>query len=234
VKQAIVITGASRGIGAAIAGALTHQGFDVFGLSRSRPQAEAQAGAAPHGGSFTWLQADVADLASVESAADRVPGSTALRALVLNAGLGEWAGALEASKASWDEMLGVNLDGAFHAARTFLGGRLALAPDCQVIAIGSDASLVPFANRAAYCASKAALSMFIDCLREEVRPRGIRVTEIRASRVNTGFRNKPIGSRPGSLEPEHVAGLVQTLLQLPPIVELRTMEVSSIQSTFGR
>ena len=75
--------------------------------------------------------------------------------------------------------------------------------------------------------------MFIDCVREELRAQKYRVTELVPSRVDTNFRNKTL-DREKMFEARDIASVIEWLLGVDNEIEIRKLELSSINSTFGR
>jgi NAD(P)-dependent dehydrogenase (short-subunit alcohol dehydrogenase family) len=196
-----LVTGASRGIGRAVAVALARAGFRVAGLSRpagggaadpsalGAVQLEIQA----QGGVFLPIPADVADLESHTAVVDRVISSFGrLDVLVANAGLSPAPrrDVLEMTSASFDRLMAVNLRGhvflAQHVARAMLArttagdaGHRALI---FITSISADTSSV---ERAEYCISKAGLSMAARVLAHRLAPEGVAVYEVRPGIVRT-------------------------------------------------
>ncbi|TDR80072.1 SDR family oxidoreductase [Paludibacterium purpuratum] len=223
-----IISGSSRGIGAGLAHMLLANGFKCFGLSRT-PNEDLIS----HD-NYTQVMCDVQIPAQIESAVKQIASSVStFDCLVLNAGIGEWFGATSTPLADWQAMVNTNMS-ANAILVTEVFKNLSPSENARLFAISSDAADNAYPNRAAYCASKAGFSMYVKCLREELRSAFIGVTELRLSRVNTTFRNKNLGSRPGSLEVADVSMVVEKLLSLPSYIEVRTLEISSIHSTYGQ
>lgn len=175
-SKVVIITGASSGIGAALAARLAKEGHRVYGLSRR--------GTAPEG--VFPLTADVTDPAALTAAIATVLRSEGRVDLaVLAAGMGI-AGAVEhlAPRAVADQV-SVNLLGADNCLR-------ALTPALResrgrVLAIGSVAGVFPIPFQAHYSASKAALLSLCRAYGEEVRPFGISVGVALLGDAATGF-----------------------------------------------
>jgi NADP-dependent 3-hydroxy acid dehydrogenase YdfG len=155
---------------------------------------------------------------------------------VINAGLGTWAPFTELDPANWDRTLRTNLDGAYHTLRTVLP-LLVATPGSLIVGLSSDSALHPFAGRAAYSASKAALQAMLEVVRREVRESGVRVSVVVPSRVDTFFeggrRGAAPGTRTGALTSDQVAEVVAGLFALPPVVEVREIQLAAMTSTFG-
>jgi 3-oxoacyl-[acyl-carrier protein] reductase len=223
-----VVTGGSRGIGLAIARALLGQGANVAITATKQETLEVAADALGGGGARERLlpiRADVRAYAEVEramSAAAQRFGS--IEILVNNAGVGGFAPVADMTVEDWDAVIDTNVTGVFHCCRTALpylkrqGG--------WIINVSSLSSKNPFPNGAAYCASKAALNAFSECLMQEVRYDDIRVAYVLPGSVNTGFGSLANTKADWALSPDDVAAVVLDLLShparsLPSRVEIR-------------
>jgi NAD(P)-dependent dehydrogenase (short-subunit alcohol dehydrogenase family) len=190
-REAVVITGASSGIGADAALLLAREGFVVFAGVRN--DADAARAATLHD-RVRPIKLDVADQASIEAAVRTVAESGhALRGAVSNAGIAV-AGPLEYLPV--DEIrrqFEVNVFGALAFAQAFLP-QLRRSRG-RVVFVGSISGRlgVPFISP--YSASKAALRSFADALRVEVAPVGIEVSLIEPSAVKTPIWQKGRDSR---------------------------------------
>jgi NAD(P)-dependent dehydrogenase (short-subunit alcohol dehydrogenase family) len=172
-----VVTGASRGIGSAVASALAHSGAAVMLLGRDRAALAASASALIAGGcTVGYERADVTELSTLEAAFD-----TAMRTLgpidilINNAGIEEVCPSLDVSEALWDRIVGTNLKGAFFAAQA--AARRMPCGGC-IINICSLTSEVGIAGAAPYGASKSGLVGVTRALAAEWAERGIRVNGI--------------------------------------------------------
>jgi len=147
-----VVTGAGRGIGAAIAAALHAAGAKVALLGRDPARLAAQA--AKLGPETVAVPVDVADEESVAHAfatvRSRFPG---IDILVNNAGLAESAPFAKTDRALWDRMLGVNLTGTYLCSRQ-AAPAMAKQPYGRIVNVASTAGLVGYAYVTAYCAAK--------------------------------------------------------------------------------
>lgn len=219
-----LVTGGSRGIGRAVAGELLRSGCRVAMVGRNRDTVERAAGELAPEGQALPLAADLRDPEQCRRAvAQAVAWGGRLDVLVNNAGVGIFKPVAEMSLEEFREQLEVNLFGAFYCTR-FALPHLVQAQG-WVINIASLAARNPMAGGAAYCASKAALVMFSECLMREVRQQGVRVAAVLPGSVDTEFA----GNTPGQawkLTPEDVARAVADLLAFPPralpsLLELR-------------
>lgn len=219
-RQALV-TGATSGIGRAIALALQGAGYHVTAVGR---QEAALQDLRDRG--MTALALDLTDRAAVKTALT----GRAVDVLVNNAGMMPPMGSFAAAQdADIDRVLAVNLAAVLTVTRAVLpqmrGG--------HVFFTGSTAGHAAFANLATYCATKAAVSAFAGALRLELAPQGTRVTEIVAGRVQTGLYNAllPEPTRAAmyaegsAVQPADVAAMVLAVLALPQSVDVARFDI---------
>ena len=219
-----LVTGGSRGIGFAIAQALAKEqalvsitGTNQSGINDAREQL---------GPAAIGTCADVRDYAAVDAAVMRtVEQFGGLDILVNNAGVGLFRSVADMSLAEWNDIIGTNLTGVFHCSRAALP-HLRRRGAGWIINISSLAGDNPFAEGAAYCASKAGLNAFSEALMQEVRHDGIRVAYVMPGSVRTQFSGRSPGNDEWKLAPGDVAQVVTDLLRhparsLPSRVEIR-------------
>jgi gluconate 5-dehydrogenase len=172
-----VVTGASRGIGAALASALAHAGAAVVLLGRdAQALAVTQAALAAQGCTVTHAALDVSDKASIDAAFEQVLRSLSrIDILINNAGVEEPCASLEVSEALWDRILDTNLKGAFFCAQA--AARL-MTDGGSILNVCSLTSEVGIAGAAPYGASKSGLAGLTRTLATEWAAQGIRVNGI--------------------------------------------------------
>jgi NAD(P)-dependent dehydrogenase (short-subunit alcohol dehydrogenase family) len=224
-----LVTGGSRGIGLAIARALVAEGVQVAvtgrnaaHLSAARPKIEA---AGP--GGVETLQADVRRYDEVKKAIEAtVARFGGLDFLVNNAGIGIFADVASMTPEQWTEVLETNLTGVYNACHAAIP-HLRTRGGGFIVNISSLAGENPFAQGAAYCASKAGLNAFSEALMQEVRYDNIRVSYVMPGSVATGFSSgDDMKGADWKIAPEDVGEVVLNLLRhnprsLPSRVELR-------------
>lgn len=189
--QVAYITGASAGIGAAVAHRLAEHGAAVvLGARRAERLGEVQRSIAARvpGARVTALPLDVNDEASVEaflrSGAERAGPPTIL---VNNAGLALGADRVEdAELADWERMLDTNVRAVFRLTRMVVPGMLERGGG-DVVMIASVAGVDPYPGGSVYCATKAALHAFASALRQETLGRNLRVLTFDPGLVETEF-----------------------------------------------
>lgn len=172
-----VVTGASRGIGSAVASALAHSGAAVMLLGRDDAALAASASALLAGGcTVVYERADVTELSTLEAAFDTAMNTLGpIDILVNNAGIEEVCPSLDVSEALWDRIVGTNLKGAFFAAQA---AARRMPSGGSIINICSLTSEVGIAGAAPYGASKSGLVGVTRALAAEWAERGIRVNGI--------------------------------------------------------
>jgi short-subunit dehydrogenase len=184
-----VVTGASSGIGKAVADELAGRGMHVYAIARSLPDYFQDSGThqAKGSGFIRPVKVDVTDPAAMHSAIDRIIQTEGkLDCLFQAAGYGI-AGAVEdTSPGEAEQQMKTN----------FLGSAYALAPVLRqmrgqrrgmIVQVGSVAGALPVPFQAYYSASKAALAALTLALGDEVRPWGIRCLLVQPGDTRTGF-----------------------------------------------
>ncbi len=175
-SRLVVVTGASRGIGAAIAERFAAQGDQVVALSRS---GEAPASCAKS------LRVDVTNSAEVTDAFKAATSEFGPVAVaVANAGVTRDGLALRMSDEQWREVLSTNLDGAFYTARAALTS-MVRARAGSIIFIGSISGFVGVPGQANYAASKAGVVGLARALAKEVATRGVTVNVVAPGLIDT-------------------------------------------------
>lgn len=149
-----VVTGAGRGIGAAIARALAQQGAKISLIGRGRAALDSVAADIGAVTQVAVHPADVTDRTSLVAAFDEIRQQFGpVTVLVNNAGQARSASVLNADDALWDEMLSVNLTGVYQCIRAALPDMLHIGRG-RIVNIASTAGLVGYSYVSAYCAAK--------------------------------------------------------------------------------
>jgi 3-oxoacyl-[acyl-carrier protein] reductase len=212
--QVAVITGAGRGIGAAIARELSTLGATAVLCGRTHARLESSAHAITQaGGKAEVVLCDVTSLQSVEAAAGHVEASFGrVDILVNNAGIGGFSGPLhQLPPDSWEQVLNTNLRSVFFTTRAF-APMMIRARSGHIINISSLAGKNALPNGAAYSASKWGLNGLSYSLAEELRGYNIRVAVICPGSTNTEL-SPHAGKDPAKmLQPEDVAHAVAMLV----------------------
>lgn len=233
VSNLAVVTGASRGIGAAIARELSEKGYGLLLVARGQEGLEQVAGYLQAEG--TVAHAISADL-SIEKDVKKISAyietlGLKLAVLVHNAGIAKVAPIAETTTADWRRVIDVNLTGPFLLTRELLpkmdsGG--------QIIFVNSVGGKQSFSDWGAYCASKHGLRSFADTLRQEVSGRGIRVTSIFPAAVDTPLHDDlPLDwDRKKMMRPNDIARAVAYVTAQPAHIRINELELESSSGRF--
>lgn len=217
-EQVAVVTGAGRGIGAAIARKLAALGAVVILCGRKREPLESTAAEIRRdGGQSEVLPCDLTNLSSVEAAAQQI-NKTHGRAdiLVNNAGIGGFGGPLhEMPPESWDAVLNTNLRGVYYCIRSF-APMMVSVKNGHIVNISSLAGKNPLPNGAAYAASKWGLNGLSYSVAEELRGHNIRVSVVCPGSVDTELSPHAGKDSRKMLKPDDVAHVVGMLVTQAP------------------
>lgn len=183
---AAVVTGAGRGIGAAVARALAEDGARVAVVDRDGANAEAVAAGLP--GPALACPADVSDPAAVEDLTERAERELGPVGILVNvAGILRPGSALDLDDRDWAEHLAVNAGGVLHACRA-VARRMVPRRSGAIVTVASNAARVPRTRLAAYAASKAAAVQYTKCLGLELAEHGIRCNVVSPGSTDTAMQ----------------------------------------------
>lgn len=217
-RSTVVITGASTGIGRALAFEMARRGHALCLTARRMPLLEQcrEDLRAAHGKSLPVALAtfDVRDLSRVGSALqDLFARAGGVDMVVVNAGANDITSVGSGDLEKELNLIQTNLAGAIatiHAATEHFVAR----GRGHIVGISSLASLQPIAAQAAYCASKAGFSMYLESARIELRRKGIAVTHIRPGYIKTDIvANVDIGKLPFAITVEQAAREMAVLIE---------------------
>jgi NADP-dependent 3-hydroxy acid dehydrogenase YdfG len=210
--KAALVTGASRGIGAAVARALAENGVKLGLASRKGDDLALD--------DAVGIACDVRRAGDVEAAVDRtLEAFGRLDILVANAGVGAYGPFLDLSPEFLEEMIDVNVKGTLYAVRAALP-HLLESGESDIVTLASEAGRRGLPFEAVYCASKFAQVGFTRALDHELRERGVRCTNVCPGGVATDFaleegRGRTRDALAGMMSSEDVAEVVLFVLTRP-------------------
>ncbi|BAK34998.1 oxidoreductase [Microlunatus phosphovorus NM-1] len=228
--RSALVTGANTGMGAAITQMLTKHGLTVYGLARDAGRLKEVAdrtGMVP-------LAVDLTDTAALTAAVSGLE----IDVLVNNAGVSATGNILDASEATVDAMIDVNLRAVLHLCRLLLPGMVERDLG-HVVNISSIAGLYNFYGHTAYHATKAAVHQISRQLRNDTIGKRIRVTEICPGRVETEIFGRNLGGTPEAMQEawetyyqgyesitaDDIAATIEFAIEAPRHVNLGLIEV---------
>lgn len=194
-----IVTGSSSGIGQAIAVRLAHEGADLVVDYRSHPEGadDTRKQIEAAGAKAIVLQADVAKLEDtrrlVEEAWSQLGGCDIL---VNNAGIEKGAHFWEVTEEDYDQVLNVNLKGAFFLAQAFVRRLREAKQPGRIINISSVHEEMSFPHFSTYCASKGAMRMLTRNLAVELGPLGITINNIAPGAIETPINKSLLEDKP--------------------------------------
>lgn len=212
-----LVTGGTRGIGLAITRRLGELGANVTICGRDTKRlGEAADELKGRGINALGIHADVTLAADVKLLVQQTENSLGpIEILVNNAGIGYFAPSHEASEAMWNTVLDTNLKSVFLLTKAVAPGMIARRGG-HIINIASLAAKNAFAGGGIYCASKWGLLGFTQCVAEDLRAHGIRVSAICPGSVATDFSPHNGKDATKMLQAEDVAHAVEMLVTQAP------------------
>lgn len=185
----VVITGAGSGIGRATARAFGREGATVIATDRDVESAHQTAEVvAADGGRCEPGRLDVTDSEMWEEFSDDLCGRRGVpRVVVNNAGYTTAGRFVDHTAEDWAGLVAVNIRGVVTGSRVFARRMVDAGTRGQIVNVASAAAYTPILLSSPYCTTKAAVLMFSESLRMELKPHGIGVTAICPGAINTGF-----------------------------------------------
>jgi NAD(P)-dependent dehydrogenase (short-subunit alcohol dehydrogenase family) len=222
-----LITGASRGIGREIAVAISRPERTLVLTGRNQTNLQETARLVEQrGASARVWPADLADTVQIEGLVASLKGAR-LAGLISNAGMAVVKPVDELTLEDWQRTLDVNVTGPFELIRRLLP---LLNEGASIVNISSVAARTAFPGWSSYCMSKAAMEGFVRGLREELRPRGVRVVNIAPSATATDMWREVPGDWDTSkmMTAEQVAMAVAFALDRPDGVLVEEIRIGAL------
>lgn len=227
----VLITGASSGIGAAIARMFAQAGAKLILVARRQERLEQLVDELSNISAIHLLPLDVCDRAAVESALTHLPPSwSSVDVLINNAGLSRGLDKLHAgSFQDWEEMIDTNIKGLLYLTRLIVPGMVSRGRG-HVVNLGSTAGHYTYPNGNVYCATKAAVRVVSEGLKQDLLGTPVRVSCVDPGLVETEFsqvrfrgdteRAKQVYQGLTPLTPADVADVVFFCVTRPPHVNI--------------
>lgn len=185
-----VITGASKGIGAALARQLSGEGVHTALLARSADHLDQLANSIKTESTRAIaVPTDITKWEQVKSAYERIMSEFGtIDYLINNAGVAHWNPVVDCTEEQWDEMMNLNLKGMFLCTKLFTPVMMK-AKSGHVINISSSLGKHAAPGFSGYSASKFAITGFSEAIALELKPQGVKVTTVYPGIVDTEFRD---------------------------------------------
>ncbi|MCG8413961.1 MAG: SDR family NAD(P)-dependent oxidoreductase [Pseudomonadales bacterium] len=233
-EQAVIVTGASSGIGLEISRQLLDAGFHVHGVARDFTQSELQ-----HK-NFCATEIDMADTEGLPEKMKSLIKTIELpiRALVNNAGIGRMGYLEQLSAADIRQVMAVNFLSHVLVTKAVLPTMKQQSGVSDILFMGSEAGLRGTQQGSIYCASKFAIRGFAQALREECAKSAVKVTLINPGAVRTEFFDE-LGFEPGdhaenAIVAEDIAELVLSVLSLRAGTVVDEINLSPLKQVWQR
>ena len=214
-SKTAIVTGASRGIGAAFSNALINNGATVYGLARSLDALNALQNQA--GDRFVPVRMDITDRDAIRDWTGRAFSDDHLPDILINnAGSGQFGKVDEMPSEQWHQMIDTNINGIYNLTARIVPLMKQNQGSSHIVNIGSILGTIGSADRSAYCASKFAVRGFSESLFKELRYDNIKVTCLNPGSIETGFFEEA-GVEPHShmLQPRDIARTLIHILKTP-------------------
>lgn len=210
-----IVSGASSGLGAALALALVAKGATVYGLARNSKKLKAIE--QKLGANFIPVVTDISKQEEVQEWAAETFSETHTPAILINnAGVGYLKKMAELSQSEWHAMINTNMNGTYYLTAAITPLMKSTPESTHIINIGSILGKTTSSVSAAYSASKYAMQGFSEALFKELRTDNIKVTCVNPGSIDTHFfEESGINAHPNMLQPHEVANLLIQILETP-------------------
>lgn len=232
----VLVTGASRGLGAALSRELLARGHRVVLTARNASELSraAESLRAQHGERVGWIAADLSDPAAAQALVAQVEHRYgALDALINNAGSGAWKPLVEWTPQEVITCANLNLIAPMLLSQAVLPGMVARQRG-MIVNIASDLARRPLANMAPYVATKFGLLGFSGSLLREARAHGIKVSAVLPGIIDTAFNGAQEGGKDErwALRSAALASQVVALLELPENVVVDELTIHPVHQDY--
>lgn len=218
-QKAVLVTGASSGIGRKITEHLAADGYIVY--AGGRTEAELQSLDAIK--NVKAVRLDVTDEQDIAAAVDTVTRSgRGLYALINNAGVLTTGSVVETSRKEFDLVMDVNVRGPYRLTQAF--APLIIAQKGRIVTIGSTSGIVAWPNGSVYTMSKHAMEAFTDSLAEEMKPLGVHVSIIDPGAYKSAIYNT--AAQRGGFDPKTAESLTPKLKEPDDVAEAAVLALS--------
>lgn len=196
------VTGASSGIGQAVARALAGEGAEVVLSARREDRLQSLAEELKSQGAQVHIEAvDVSDRAAMEAVAERLAALGGIDILINNAGTMPISPIINGRVDEWDQMIDVNIKGVLYAINAVYSG-MAERKAGHIVNVSSIAARTTYPSAGVYAGTKHAVRAISETLRKEAIRFGVRVTDIQPGSVDTEL--------PDSIGHEKIRGIVKS------------------------
>jgi len=233
VSESALVTGASKGIGRSVAIKLAEFGLKVFATARNVSQLENLKKEIENKSGFCKIYpADLTNENDLNLMVKEIlPEDAKINLLVHSAGIAKIYTVEKMPFSEWQKTLDINLTSPFQLTQKCLPR---FAKNSHIFFINSVAGSTTFSEWSAYCASKWGLRALADTLRQELAPRGIKITSIYPTSVDTPMQDKiPYGwDRSKMLSPKDMAAALVSCYQQPAHVLVKDIHLENMAGTF--
>lgn len=234
-NKTILITGASKGIGRAIAMKLSTEEANLALLARSTNELVAvQKEVISNGSKCEIFAGNVSDESFVNASIDVIIQKFGTIDIVINnAGYGVFKPADEITSEEWDSIFATNAKGTFLVSKAAIPA-MKKNKAGHIINIASDVAKRTFANGSLYCASKYAQDAFSMALRKELRPFNIKVSVVYSGLVDSYFHSDPQGDKSHDdwLKNEDMANVITYIAAQPAHVVIDELMIHPISQDY--
>ena len=201
-QKCALVTGCNRGAGKGIAQSLLEEGYIVYGFNRTPPTINHP--------KYQNISCDMSNIESIKRAVSTLTQrTTQLSVLVHNAAIRRFGSVMELDVKGWDDSIKTNLNGVFYLTKLVLS--LLVKSKGYCVIVGSHSEKYTFEGGSAYCSTKAGLRAFSECLLEEVRHKGVRVSYLSIGAI----KNRDHGyDESWKLTPRDVGDFIVSLLSM--------------------